>query len=157
MTTHWNSFSYDIDWLQDAIADEAACPWDVQVGGEPRSTSPPVIDPSQLQFQLQQVRLQSLLFGKLAAVLEHSNLGAGTDAAWTLGRHLIRARLAHLSDRQLQTLEALLTDPNPDSSPVLTLFLQSLLTHDDWQKIAHAASQSIESHLLHQVTLHLSA
>ncbi|MEO0405936.1 MAG: hypothetical protein AAF289_01160 [Cyanobacteria bacterium P01_A01_bin.135] len=157
MTADWDSLQYDQAWLEEAIADEVNHDCDVQVGGKPTSMTPPAIDPVQLQQQLQQVRLQSMLFGELRGILERSNLGAGTEAAMTLGRQLIRERLSHLSPQQQKAVKVLLTPNHGSPPPEVNQLLCSLLNLGDWQSIAQSATDAIEARLLSQVTLNLPA
>ena len=158
MQFNWENFTYDTAWLEAAVQTETKAGCDIQVGGAV-SSSTPSIAPSELQAQLKQVRLQSLLFGELHALLEDSGLGAGKDAAFTEGRQLIRERLQHLSSEQQRYFEALIAEneASAQDSPLriqLRQVLCSLLNETDWQQIAQVAMGSIQAHFFQQVILH---
>lgn len=161
MPFDWETFNYDQNWLQEAIQLEAASEQDVQIGGV--CTSRPLsIDSTQLQDQLKRVKLLSILFSELRDLLERANLGSGTEAALTQGRQSIQVRIAQLSPEQQEYLEALLAEEeaNPAEKPLrsqLNLMLCSLLTESDWQGIAQAAMNSIQTRLLEQVIVQQSA
>ncbi len=70
MPFDWENFTYDTAWLQEAVQIEAEAGCDIQIGGNASGSVPPRIEPTQLQTQLKQVRLQSLLFGELRIFLE---------------------------------------------------------------------------------------
>ncbi|MBD2094481.1 hypothetical protein H6F90_04865 [Trichocoleus sp. FACHB-591] len=161
MPFDWETFNYDQNWLQEAIQLEAASEQDVQIGGV-RTSRPLSINPTQLQDQLKRVKLLSILFGELRHLLERANLGAGTEAALAQGRQSIQARVAQLSSEQQKYLEALLAEEesNPAEKPLrlqLNPMLCSLLTESDWQEIAQAAMNSIQTRLLEQVIVRQSA
>lgn len=146
----------DRDWLEQAIADEREFGCDVQVGGDLSPLPRADIDPLQLQRQLRHVRLQSALFKELRAILERSNLGAGTEAALTLGRQIIRERLSQASG-QHSVVGAVSNTHDADGDAEADQTLGVLLTAQDWQQIAQVATRSIEARLFHQVGLDISA
>ncbi len=158
MPFDWENFTYDTAWLQEAVQIEAEAGCDIQIGAKASASVPLPIEPTQLQTQLKQVRLQSLLFGELRILLKMADLGAGMEAALTEGRQLIRARLQHLTPEQHQCFEALMVeDATPSEDQPLRAQLRqvlcSLLVQADWQQIAQAAMKIIQTHLLEQVAL----
>lgn len=162
MPFDWNAFTYDEAWLLEAVQIEAETGCDVQIGGDATHSILPSIDPTQLQAQLNQVRLQSMLFSELRILLNQANLGSGTEAALTEGRQLVRARLQHLTPQQQQYFEALIAEDATlsENKPLRTQLGQvlcSLLSQSDWQQIALSAMRSIQTHLLEQVALRHSA
>ena len=149
MQFDWENFTYDAEWLQEAVQIEAKAGSDLQIGGN-ISSSAPSIAPSQLQTQLKQVRLQSRLFGELRSLMMEADLGVGTEAALTEGRRLIRARLQHLTPEQHEYFEALsaLDVASSEAKPLLAgqqPAICTLLTQTDWQQIAQAAMGSIQA------------
>lgn len=158
MSFDWENFTYDIVWLQEAVQIEAEAGCDIQIGGKALGFAP-LSAPSQLQAQLKQVRIQSLLFGELRALLEKADLGAGTEAALTEGRRLLRARLQQLTSEQHQYFAALIAEDETisEDKPLrvqLRQVLCPLLSQTDWQQIAQAAMGEIQTHLFQQVALH---
>ena len=158
MQFNWENFTYDTAWLEEAVQTEANVGRDIQIGGAGRSSTPSIAS-SELQAQLKQVRLQSLLFGELHALLDDSGLGAGKEAAFTEGRQLIRERLQHLSSEQQRYFEALMAENEAsaqDSSLRIQLrqVLCSLLNQADWQQIAQVAMGSIQAYFFQKVILH---
>lgn len=160
MPFDWEAFNYDQNWLQEAIQLEAESEQDVQIGVyTSRSLS---IEPTQLQDQLKRVKLLSILFSELRHLLERANSGSGTEAALVQGRQSIQACVAQLSSEQREYLEALLVEEeaNPAEKPLrsqLKPMLCSLLTESDWQEIAQAAMNSVQTRLLEQVIVRQGA
>jgi len=154
MPFDWETFTYDQDWLQEAIQLESASEKGVQIGV--RTSRPLSIEPTQLQNQLKRVKLLAILFGELRHLLERANLGSGTEAALVRGRQLIQDRLSQPSLEQQEFLDSLLAEEevNLAEKPFreqLSSMLCSLLTEMDWQEIAQVAMSSIQTHLLEQV------
>lgn len=156
----WNRFTYNEAWLHQAVQTEVDSDWDAQVGA---STSlPPKPSAHQIQAQLRQVKILSLLFQELHALLQQANLGAATEAASVKGRQLIYQQLPHLSPQQQAYFEALLQEEKTtlDDRPLraqLPQVLRNILSPQDWQEIAQAAMSSIQSHLMEHVSLQRSA
>lgn len=160
MPFDWDTFTYDEAWLRQAVQAEAALECDLQVGGKP-ATALSVAWP-QLQPQLDQVKILSLLFSELRALLREANLGAGAEAALIKGRLLIQRQLSHLSSEQQAYFDALILEETSASEdrPLrsqLTSVLCQMLSPADWQEIAQAAMTSIQAQILQQVSLQTSA
>lgn len=154
MSFDWENFTYDAPWLREAVQLEAEASCDIQIGSKAANASIRAIEPSHLQTQLIQVKLQSLLFGELRALLVEADLGAGMEAAFTEGRRRIRARLQQLTPEQHQYFKALIAeDSSSTEARSLRQELCSLLDQADWQQIAQTATEIIQAHLFEQVAL----
>lgn len=155
MQFDWEAFTYDESWLQETVQLESKLDQDVQIGVQ--TSRPLAIEPAQLQNQLKQVKILSMLFGELHCLLERANLGSGTEAALVQGRQLIQVRLSQLSLEQQAYLKSLLAEEeaNP-AEPLLRTQLRpmlcTMLSESDWQEIAQAAMGSIQVHLLEHVS-----
>jgi hypothetical protein len=162
MTMHfdWDRFTYDEAWLRQAVQTEVDSDWDAQIGANP--SLPPKPSAPQLQAQLRQVKILSLLFQELHALLQQANLGAATEATSIKGRQLIHQQIANLSPQQQAYFEALLEEEKTtlDDRPLraqLPQVLRNLLSPEDWQEIAQVAMSSIQTHFMEQISLQRSA
>jgi hypothetical protein len=101
-----------------------------------------------------QVKLQSTLFMALHAWMNDWNLGAGFQGTYTIARRLVRQHLAAPSPALQQFVEEFLAEASPvgsDGKPTqqqVIALLAGLLTPDDWQVLAEAASRSIKDQVL---------
>ncbi len=159
MPFDWDTFTYDEAWLRQAVQAEVALACDLQVGGNP-ATARSIAWP-QLQPQLDQIKILSLLFDELRALLRQANLGAGAEAALIKGRLLIQRQLSQLSSEQRAYFDALMLEETsasqdrPLRSQLPTVLCQ-MLSPADWQEIAQAAMASIQAQILQQVSLQTS-
>jgi hypothetical protein len=142
MKLDWSPFTYDKEWLQSAADEEAALGIDVEAGvwlANRKVTRAP--DPAKLPPLLKAVRLQAILFTELKDWMESWNLGAGLDDAMICARRIIRLHLSDCSE-----------DEQAENPPILrqqvVSQLHAMLTPEDWQAIAQAASQSIAQQVL---------
>lgn len=143
----------ETNWLRAAVQAEAELGCDLQIGGS--FPTPTAIDPTQLQTQLNRVRLYALLYGELKRLIEEVDFGSGADAAFVQGRKLIYERLNRLSLEQAASLNALVNDsttlPLPQIQVQLRQQLYQLLNETDWQAITATALTAMQSKLLDQV------
>jgi len=163
MSFNWENFTYNTAWLQEAVQIEVQADCDIQISGKASgstlsSEGSKTIAPAQLQAQLQQVRVQSLLFSELRIILEKADLGSGIETALTKGRQLIRARLKQLTSEQHEYFVALIAEDEgaSEDKPLrmqLRQVLCSFLSQTDWQQIAQVAMGTIQTHLLQQVAV----
>jgi len=150
------AFTFKNDFYRAGVEFEANADFDVQIGGKvPASRLP--IDPVKLEFQLRRVRLISILFGELKALLAAADLGAGSEVATCEGRRRIWEQIHHLTPEQQQYFDALVDehDSQPEEKPYrdqLRPMFCALLTSEDWQAIADAATGAMRDRLLQQVT-----
>lgn len=150
------AFTFKNDFYRKGVEFEASADFDVQIGGKLPS-SPSSIDPVKLEFQLRRVRLISILFGELKALLSAADLGAGSEAAICEGQRRIWERIHHLTPEQQQYFDGLV-DEHDNQAEEKTYRIQlrsmfcTLLTSEDWQAIADAATETMRDRLLQQVT-----
>lgn len=144
----------ETDWLRTAVQAETALGCDLQIGGS--APTPTAIDPTQLQTQLDRVRLYSLLFGELKRLIDEVDFGSGAEAAFTQGRRLIYERLNALTPDQEAALNALMVDsttrPLSQIQTQLRQHLYQLLNEAEWQTITTTAVAVMQSKLIDQVT-----
>lgn len=104
------------------------------------------------QFQ----RLRSLVLGEFRQLLTDGNLGVGTDAAWNVGQERLMLRLKQPSPNIQNQLKLVLaedlanTENEPLSADALALLQQAVyaaLTPEDWDDIAAAAANAIQTHV----------
>jgi hypothetical protein len=159
MNLDWETFTYDEKWLRASVEVEARFGGDVEAGvWLTNRHSGAVADPEKVQAMLQAMRLQSILFTELRTWMASWNLGVGLESAIICARSIIRQHLEQCSEEQQAYFEALLAeDKTSVERPVLrqqvTSYLQQMLTPEDWQTIAQAASRSYSSlrtYLLHR-------
>jgi hypothetical protein len=153
MKFDWDKFTYDEEWLQAAAEAEERCEVDVEAGVWLARRHPVgAVDPAKLSAMLKMMRLQSILFTELETWMSSWNLGIGLDEAVICSRRIIRQHLEHSSEEQQAYFEALLKEDKTSESPILRqqviCFLQEMLTAEDWQAIAQAASRAVEQQVL---------
>jgi hypothetical protein len=153
MKFDWDKFTYDEEWLQAAAEAEERCEVDVEAGVWLARRHPVgAVDPAKLSAMLKMMRLQSILFTELETWMSSWNLGVGLDEAVICARRIIRKHLEHSSEEQEAYFEALLKEDKTSELPILQQqvisFLQEMLTAEDWQAIAQAASRAVEQQVL---------
>jgi hypothetical protein len=106
----------------------------------------------------QMKRVQSIVAQELRDLLIVLNLGIGTEAAFICGRKIVMERLAEPEIGVQEQLWAVLAEhdatkgtsaPRPLRVGVKNILCQ-VITQEDWEVIAQAASQSIHRHLIEQ-------
>ncbi|MBD2121299.1 hypothetical protein [Trichocoleus sp. FACHB-262] len=143
-------------WLHESAQMEAAADGQVEAGLAMQAYHRAVqgMDLAQSQAMRQQMQLQSMLFTGLQQWMASWDLGVGFDAAYGMARRLIREHLTTLTPSQQVAVEQMLaTVPSSDRLDQLTqgqvvAVLTKLLTSEDWQMVAQAASQSITDQVL---------
>jgi hypothetical protein len=153
MKLDWETFSYDEEWLRAAASEEERCGVDVEAGVWLANRQTASADPTQLSAMMKTMRLQSILFTELIAWMESWNLGAGLDEAVICARQIVRRHLSHSSEAQQLYFEALLEEDEKAVDPPMLRKrvisqLREMLTQDDWQTIAQAASQAVKQRVM---------
>jgi hypothetical protein len=142
-------------WMQECaeIEDEAG---QIEAGLAMRDYQNQVkmLTDEQSQQLRNQMRVQSTLFTGLHSWMSNWELGAGFQDTYTIARGLIRQHLAAPAPALQAFVEELLREdsgtPNGhqlNPSEIIEL-LSQILTPEDWQVMAQAASQSIASRVL---------
>ncbi|MEO0646989.1 MAG: hypothetical protein AAFZ17_12650 [Cyanobacteria bacterium J06650_10] len=139
------------------IEEEANCT--IGVGHSWRTLLNSSIDDSLLtQTQRQQLRL--LIGGEFCQMLDDCDLGAGLSDAIRVGRKLLSNRLKQPSEnieqQLLAALEVAVTDEShsgiPDSAcSQIRSVLRSVLSEQDWEAIASAATTAIQAHFRQKI------
>ncbi|MBE9129194.1 MULTISPECIES: hypothetical protein [unclassified Coleofasciculus] len=154
----WETFTYDSEWLREAvrIEDEADC--DISAGFDWGANLGAVMAHPERYSQL--ARLRSIVIREFKELLVDWNLGVGAEAALICGRGLLMERLLHptpeVQERLLAVLEKDLASPEGDSSskPLragLQELLQGILTPEDWELIAVTAGNSVREQVIERV------
>lgn len=154
----WETFTYDSEWLREAvrIEDEADC--DISAGFDWGANLGAVMAHPERYSQL--ARLRSIVIREFKELLVDWNLGVGAEAALICGRGLLMERLLHptpeVQERLLAVLEEDLASPEGDSSskPLragLQELLQEILTPEDWELIAVTAGNSVREQVIERV------
>ncbi|MBD2093225.1 hypothetical protein H6F67_25610 [Microcoleus sp. FACHB-1515] len=97
-------------------------------------------------------------FTQLQQWMESWNLGAALEDTYTIARRLIRVHLAQPTPAQQTLIEMLLTSdaqvvkPDEPIQQQIVAVLLEMLTREDWQTIATAASQSIAERVMTEQT-----
>lgn len=161
MQFDWNTFTYDDEWLREAVRIEAQVNGNVGAGRMDWGArlGDVVANP---HSHIYAARLQSRLFAALAQLLAAWNLGIGLEGAQRCGQQCLLSRLhqpaPEIQAQLLTLLEAELTLPQagPNSSisldaMAMDTLLKTLLTPQDWEAIATAAGESVRTHVIHKV------
>lgn len=154
----WETFTYDSEWLREAvrIEDEADC--DISAGFDWGANLGAVMAHPERYSQL--ARLRSIVIREFKELLVDWNLGVGAEAALICGRGLLMERLLHptpeVQEQLLAVLEEDLANPEGDSSskPLragLQELLQGILTPEDWELIAVTAGNSVREQVIERV------
>jgi hypothetical protein len=139
----------DPEILREMIETEDACMGAIGAGFPAYSNHPQPVDPEKLRQAMFKVRLQSLLFVELEAMMNLANLGAGTEAAIVEARRRIHDQLAQLTAEQQSFFEALVAEELLKSidKPLRSQLqgrLCALLSIDDWNAVWHKANHALE-------------
>jgi hypothetical protein len=138
----------DPAWLEETAQIERECGGYVEAGLLLReyamSPQPVTLD------QLQQVRLQSVLFAELHQWMSTWQLGLSFEKTYTQARQIVRHRLQSATEEQSAWLQALLSEieqktPSgqaPVRAQTISWFRQ-VFTSEDWQHLAAIAAQEM--------------
>lgn len=140
----------DPEVLQEMIEAEDACGGAIGAGFPAYSLNPRPVEPALWQQAMKKVRLQSILFTELEALMQVANLGGGTEAAIAEARSRIRYRLTQLSEEQQAFFTALVEEDRSQPAELILRSqvkskLYSLLSPSDWSAIGQAATNAIQS------------
>lgn len=157
MEFDWESFTYDEEWLIEAVRleDEADC--DIGAGVDWGASLSAFIANPEGYSQL--ARLRSMVMREFGELLAEWNLGVGTPAAVACGRRLLMERLhapsPEVQEQLLAVLESdLMNIPKANGSvstrPRLHMLLRGILTPEDWQLIAATAGDYVREQVMEQ-------
>jgi hypothetical protein len=140
------------DILREMIATEDECE-EIGTGFPVYSYNPQPVDPEKVKAVMHKVRLLSLLFVELEAMMNQANLGAGTEAAILEARRSIHEKLDHLSADQQSFFDDLVAEelsapPNKPIHDQLRAKIVSLLSDADWNAIGQEAANALQIHFL---------
>ena len=139
---------HDPDVMQDVIQLEAECASSIGAGFPAYSNARSSIEKADWNRAMSHVRLHSILFTELEALLQAANLGAGTEAALTEARKRVRQQPTQLTKEQQVFFTALIEEESLSlsESPLrsqLRSRLNALLSPADWNEIGQAATEEI--------------
>jgi hypothetical protein len=140
------------DILREMIATEDECE-EIGTGFPVYSYNPQPVDPEKVKAVMHKVRLLSLLFVELEAMMNQANLGAGTEAAILEARRSIHEKLDHLSADQQSFFDDLVAEelsapPNKPIHDQLRARIALLLSAADWDAIGQEATNALQIHFL---------
>lgn len=151
----WEAFTYDEEWLREAVRIEEEADCDISAGLNWGANLGVVIANPERYSQF--ARLRSILIAEFKELLADWNLGAGAEAALACGRGLLMERLLHptpdVQEQLFAVLEQDLASPQGAKSfqPLragLQELLQRLLTREDWELIAATAGNCVREQVL---------
>jgi hypothetical protein len=145
-----NIFSHEHDLWWEMIAAEDECE-EIGAGFPAYSYNSRPVDPEKVKAVMHKVRLLSLLFVELEAMMNQANLGAGTEAAILEARRRIHDKLDYLSAEQQSFFDALVAEelsapPNKPIHDQLRTKMVSLLSAADWNAIGQEAINTLQIH-----------
>jgi flagellar biosynthesis regulator FlaF len=155
MKFDWTNFTYDSEWLREAVRIEDECGGEVGAGYGGLHLGELMANPSGFTSMK---RLQSIVARELRDLLTELNLGIGTEAAFICGRKIVMERLAEPAIEVQEQLWAVLAEdeatnetdaPKPLRAEVKHILFQ-MMTPEDWETIAQAVTQSMHRHLIQQ-------
>jgi hypothetical protein len=140
----------DPEVLREMVKAEDECMGSIGAGFPAYSNNPQPVDPEKLRAVMDKMRLQSLLFVELEAMMNLVGLGVGTEVAIVEARRRVHQRLGNLSEEQRSFFEALVVEelsPSVDK-PLrgqLRSRIYSLLSIEDWDAIWLAATHALQT------------
>jgi hypothetical protein len=137
----------DPEWLQRAMEAEEASGGEVGAGYGGRYMAEMMANPAYFDGMKQ---LQGIVARELRGLLGELNLGAGMEAAFGCARGIVMGRLAKPDVEIQDRLWAVLED-EVRQKPEVRRVLWEVMTEEDWEAIALAASQSMHRHLMERV------
>ncbi len=144
----------DHEWQQQAITAETLIPGDIMAGipGRPgwMKTWP------QLSVYDHYMQVRSMVLRGFAALLREANLGVGHEPALKCGKPLVFERMMSASTGVQARVLALIdwnyigpkTELTPHRMAILKAVFHEVMTDDDWQQIANAATRQIQQQVM---------
>lgn len=157
MQFDWETFTYDEEWLREAVRIEEEANYDIGAGYDwGASLGAFMANPREYSHF---ARLRSILMREFQELLADWNLGIGSEAALACGRALLMERLQHPTLEVQEQLSAVLEEdlaspqgeerPKPLRAEVKEL-LRNVLTQADWELIAASAGNSVQKQVMEQ-------
>ena len=136
----WETFTYDEEWLREAVRVEEEADCDISAGFDWGTNLGAIMANPEKYSQF--ARLRSIVMREFKELLADWNLGVGVEAALACGRKLLMERLQNpasdVREHLLAVLEENLASRQQDSTskPVragLRELLKRVLTREDWE------------------------
>ncbi|MBE9140681.1 hypothetical protein IQ254_26355 [Nodosilinea sp. LEGE 07088] len=147
----------DEAWVREADAEHASEEGPVEAGLalQPYVALLKEASPEALQRQRWYVRVLSILLPELKGWLESWQLGRSLEAVYMEAQKCLYGHLRHLTPEQTAWIEVLLAEgeqASPNDQKVIRAeaiaMLAQMFTTEDWQAIAHVASQTMAKDIL---------
>ncbi|MFZ4677307.1 MAG: hypothetical protein ACOYM4_16725 [Nodosilinea sp.] len=158
MNFDWETFTYDEDWLREAVRLEEEADCDVSAGYDWGTHLGAMMTNPEGYGHFTQVR--SMVIQAWQQLVTEWNLGIGAEAAEAKGQALLLERLhqpkAEVQERLLALLEAKLSKPQGGWEMTeavhaeIRVVFRKVLTQEDWQAIAASAGDRIYAQVLKQ-------
>jgi hypothetical protein len=158
MQFDWETFTYDEEWLREAVRQEEEAGCDIAAGYDWGAQPGNVLANPEGYSHF--VMLRSMVMQAWKHLVAEWDLGIGQEAAETKGQELILKRLRHpqpeIQARLMTLLEAKLSKPQGEWEITeavhaeIRAVLSQLLTQEDWSAIAASASDRIRHQVLAQ-------
>lgn len=154
----WETFTYDEEWLREAVRQEESAGCEVSAGHGWGSHLGAVMANPQGYSHFAQLR--SMVMQAWQQLVTEWDLGIAAEAAEAKGQELILARLNHpkpeIQETLIALLEAKLSKPQGEWEMTeavhgeIRAIFGKVLTQEDWQAIAESASHSVYAQVLNQ-------
>ena len=154
----WETFTYDEEWLREAVWQEEEAGCDVSAGYDWGTNLGAVMSNPEGFSHFAQLR--SMVMQVWKQLVAEWNLGIGAEAAETCGQELIMQRLRQpgpeVRERLMALLEAKLSMPQGEWALTelvqaeIRSILSQVLTQEDWKAVATRASDRIHAQVLAQ-------
>lgn len=158
MQFDWETFTYDEEWLREAVRQEEEAGCDIAAGYDWGAQLGNVMANPEGYSHF--VMLRSMVMQAWKHLVAEWDLGIGQEAAETKGQELIFERLRHpqpaIQERLIALLEAKLSKPQGAWEMTeavhaeIRAVLSQVLTQEDWSAIAASASDRIRHQVLAQ-------
>jgi flagellar biosynthesis regulator FlaF len=158
MKFDWTNFTYDSEWLREAVRIEDEYDGEVGAGYGGIHLGELMANPA---YFMGIKRLQGIVVRELRDLLTELNLGIGTEAAFVCARQIVMERLAKPEVIIQEQLWAILEEdeatkgtdlPKPLRAGIKSMIYQ-VMTEADWETIAQAINQSVYQHLMTQAQI----
>lgn len=154
----WKTFTYDEEWLREAVRIEEESGDDISAGPDWGTHLGTVMANPQGHSHFAQLR--SMLRQAWKQLVSEWNLGIGVEAAEAKGQELILERLHQpepdVQETLLSLLEAKLSQPQGEWAMTKSAHeeirgvFRKVLTPQDWKAIAESVSHSVYAQVLQQ-------